>query len=59
MILVNTDFISGKIRIVKGCTIQSKNIDRDIADPQSSENRISFQRTPPQNLSRMLLFLFG
>lgn len=36
MILVNTDFISGKnpetIQIVKGCTIQSKNIDHDIAN---------------------------
>lgn len=36
MILVNTDFISGKnpetIQIVKGCTIQSKNIGHDIAN---------------------------
>lgn len=36
MILVNTDFISGKtletLQIVKGCTIQSKNIGHDIAN---------------------------
>ena len=36
MILVNTDFISGKnletIQIVKGCTIQSKNIGHYIAN---------------------------
>jgi uncharacterized protein YbjQ (UPF0145 family) len=42
MILVNTDFVSGKeletLSLVKGCTIQSKHIGKDIA--QSFKNLV-------------------
>ena len=48
MILVNTDYISGKeldmIGIVKGSTIQSKNVGKDIA--QRSEEHTSELQSP-------------
>ena len=43
MILVNTDYITGKelemLGLVKGSTIQSKNVGRDITEPEDSGGR--------------------